>query len=376
MIYIIIGTRGQFIKMFPVMQLLKKHRLDYRFVSTSQHYGFIKRHWQKFQVRPPDFYLSHKEKDLTSLRQAIIWAAKVMFNAPRLPIKKRDWVIVHGNTESTFLGFLIGKLLGAQIIHFEAGVRTGNFLEPFPEELIDTFVSHLADVCFCPQRQNAQNLSKKKKVFITNGNTVIDSVRYSLKVKASPRVSQFKRRKFVLFLIRRKENLLFKKRIDSLFQILTLILKKGFKVIWPMHPNAQYSLKTKNEWPRIVNLQKKFDLKIEKLFDYIDFVHLIKLSQFVASDGAGLQNETYFLNKPMLILRKVTGNTPGLGETAFLSYFNLKRVNRFLNHYSQFKRPGPLTQTPSQVIIDFFIGQQEKDKDKRSRAKRLKSLDC
>ena len=83
-------------------------------------------------------------------------------------------------------------------------------------------------------------------------------------------------------------------------------------------------------------------------------MHLIKNSQFIASDGAGVQSETYFLNRPVLILRKATGDETGLTETAYLSFLKKERINYFLNNYSRFKRRQEIKTQPSKIIADFF----------------------
>ena len=83
-------------------------------------------------------------------------------------------------------------------------------------------------------------------------------------------------------------------------------------------------------------------------------MHAVRHAKFVASDGGGLQKETYFLNKPMLILRKITEIEPGVGDTAYLSKLDPDRVTYFLNRYKTFTRTQSIRTSPSMDIVDFF----------------------
>jgi len=354
MIYVILGTKGQFMKMFPIMKLFDQEKVPYRFIHTSQHYGIIEDNRKRLGVRKPDVYLTGKKKDLRNIGEMLWWIPQVLWNARKLPITKNDYVLTHGDAESTLLSFLIAKYFGAKQAHVEAGMRSGNYLEPFPEEAIRVFVDRFSDVCFCPQKEDVKNIHGSATAVVTNGNTVFDSVRLALEVPPAKEVIKLFNKKYVLFLIHRKENLFTKNRVVSILDILETILKKGYVVVWPMHTNTKYELQKKGVWERIESLKKKFPLTISYFLDYIDFMHAVKHSAFVASDGGGLQKETYFMNKPMLILRMKTEPEPGVGETAFLSMLSAEKVDYFLNNLSTFTRKKAPAGSPSKIIADFF----------------------
>lgn len=359
MIYIILGTKGQFMKMFPIMKLFDKYKVPYKFIHTSQHYEIIEENIKRFGIREPDVYLTLKKKDLKNIEELIMWAPKVLWNARKLPIKKSDWVLIHADTESTLLAVVIAKYFGAKTAHVESGVRSHNWLEPFPEELIRAFADYTCDVNFCPYKEDADNIKKSKGKIITNGNTVFDSVRYAIAGKPSQGTKEILKNRYILFLIHRKENIMVKDRINLIIDILELILKKGYKAIWPMHTNTQHELKAKGVWDRILKLKEKYKLEFNYFFDYVDFMHLVKSSEFVASDGGGLQKETYFLNKPMLILRKTTEAEPGVGENSFLSYLDKSKVRYFLNNYQNFRAKTKPVGSPSQVVVDYFLNMRK-----------------
>lgn len=336
------------------MKLFDKYNIDYKFIHSCQHYRIIEKNRKKFGIKKPDVYLTKKEKDLANFREFLFWAPRVLFNARKLPIKKDDYVLVQGDAESTLLGFLIGKYFRAKIAHVEAGERSYDFFEPFPEEIIRVIVSRFSDVCFAPYQKAVDNLKEKKGVYNTHGNTAFDSARWALKFQPSQKIKKLVGLEYVLFLIHRKENLLIERRLKVIIDILEMILKKDFKVIWPVHGNTLYELERKRIWPKILKFKKKYRLETNYFFDYVDFMHAVKNSQFVTADGGGLQDETFFLNKPYLILREKIDTFSGLGETAYYCYLKKKKVKFFLNNYHQFKRKTQIKSSPSKIVVDFF----------------------
>lgn len=345
---------GEYTKMLPIMQLFDKHGVNYKFIHTCQHYGIIENIRKKFKGKKPDIVLTLKKKDLANIKEFIPWAIRVLFNARKLPIKKNDFVIVHGDAESTLLGFLIGKFFRAKIVHVEAGFRTNNFLEPFPEEIIRTIVDRFANICFCAYKELAKNIKGKKVIIITDENTILDTLRSALKIKPSSKIKDLRKKQYVLFTLHRKENLMIKKRLSTILDILETILKRNYHVIWPLHTNSAYELKSKGLFDRVDQLKTKHDLQTNYFLDYVDFMHALKYCSFVVTDSGGLQTESYYLNKPSLILRKFMEIEKGIGETAYQSSLDIEKVNYFLDNLYKFKRRNKIKANPSRVILDFF----------------------
>lgn len=355
MIYIILGTKGQFMKMFPLLKKFDKYKIPYKFVHTGQHYGIIEENIKRFNIKEPDVYLTIKKEDLKNIWEMLRWAPKVLWNARGLNIKKSDCVIVHGDTESTLLGLFIGFYFRAKLVHIESGLRSGDIFNPFPEEIIRNITSYFADVCFCPSEKDSLNIKGKKTVVVTNGNTIFDSIKIALSYNPSADIEKTLNQKYVLFLSHRKENFFSKKSSNVILKSLEKILQNKHKVIWVLHANTEYELKSKNLWNKVLFLKSHYDVTlISHFLDYVDFMHLVKNSQFVVSDGGGLQEETYFLNKPILILRKKTERDWGLGETAYLSYLDDKKISYFLEHVNMFKRKSEVKGSPSEIIVHFF----------------------
>lgn len=353
MIYIIIGTTAEYLKMFPIMKLFDQNKIDYLLVYTEQHHNLIEKDTKRLTSRQPDIYLTSQKNNLESIGKFLLWILKVLFNGRKLPIKKNDYVIVHGDAISTLLGLIIGKLHRAKVAHVEAGKRTFNLLSPFPEEITRIIVSRFSDICFATSEKEVKNIGKKKNVYLTNGNTVFDSVKTALKLKPSTEIKKLEKTKYVLFLIHRQENILLKKNLVQILEILEIILKKKFRVIWSMHLTTNHELKVKGLLPKISEFKRKYNLGITPLFNYVDFIHAVKSCAFVVSDAGGVQDETYFLDRPMLILREATENL-GIGETAYLARFSKEKVKYFLNNIHLFKRKTKIQGSPSKIILNFF----------------------
>ncbi|KKR91377.1 MAG: UDP-N-acetylglucosamine 2-epimerase [Candidatus Gottesmanbacteria bacterium GW2011_GWA2_47_9] len=353
MIYIILGTIGEFIKLFPVMKQLGRHGVGYRFVFTGQAAGTVNRNIKRLRIRKPDYVLSNRTKDLESISQLLAWIPKVFLAARRLPIRRNDYVIVHGDAVSTLLGFFIGKWYGAKIVHIESGKRTHSLFNPFPEEVIRIFISRFSDICFPANQNDANNIRYRGNVFQTKGNTIIDAVREVLHHKPSKTIRRLTRTPYVLFLVHRQENILLTNNLKTIVAILQIVLKEKFRIIWPLHTNTRYALVANNYLRFLHHLAKSYSFFTTSLFDYPDFIYLLSKCLFVVTDEGGVQEEAYILNKPTLVLRKTSEN-PGIGETAMLSDLDLERVRTFLRTYPTLVRRQEIRSSPSRMVVDVF----------------------
>ena len=213
-------------------------------------------------------------------------------------------VIVQGDTTSAFAGALSSFYSKIPVGHVEAGLRTNNLFEPFPEEANRRLISQIADMHFSPTVRSYQNLEKigiKNDIYIT-GNTVIDSL-----LIASSEIENFKyfdfdltNKKLILATIHRRENW-----GDKLYNI-----SKGIKkildnfpetlLLLPMHPNGNVRKPIKEilgDHPQAFLLEP---------FSYEKLVYTLKKCFLVLTDSGGLQEEAPAFGKPVLVLRNVT----------------------------------------------------------------------
>ena len=176
-IIIVCGTRPEAIKLAPVYFELKKHKNKFKtfFCVTAQHRNMLDQVLEIFKIKPDfDLNLMKKNQDLYSLSSQIIQSLGRL-----LKNEKPDYVIVHGDTTTTFSSAIASFYSKINVIYIESGLRTHNIYLPFPEELNRQIVSKVAYHNFAPTSQNKKNLIQEnidpKKITVT-GNTVIDAL--------------------------------------------------------------------------------------------------------------------------------------------------------------------------------------------------------
>ena len=154
MIHIVLGTKAQLVKMAPVMVRLRDRDIPYRFVHTGQHQATMSEMLDEFGLKHPDVVL-HRGRDVVSLPQMAVWTAGILWKCltRRREIfgePARGIVLVHGDTLSTLLGALMGKVARLRVGHVESGLRSFRLFDPFPEEIIRLLTFRLSDSLYCP----------------------------------------------------------------------------------------------------------------------------------------------------------------------------------------------------------------------------------
>jgi len=185
----ILGTRAQLIKTFPVMLELKKRGIEYKFIHTGQHdIDYI---CETFGIDKPDVVLTPPPKTSskfgTNKLKAIKWNLLLWRKLKRAldDIENIDYVISHGDTMTAAASlFYTSKLLNPfrkyKTVHLEAGLRSGNIFEPFPEEIARITCDFFSDVLLTVSKTSTKNVSKfKNKKIINTGNSVMDSCEIS-----------------------------------------------------------------------------------------------------------------------------------------------------------------------------------------------------
>ena len=149
MIHIIIGTKAQLIKMAPVMKLLEQQGIEYNYISTGQHRETMDDILANFGIKLPD-QITYTGKDITSVIQMFTWSVRNIVHTlqNKHAIFRNDTngiVLVHGDTFSTLLGALMGKIAGLKVGHIESGLRSFNLFHPFTEEITRILTFRLSD---------------------------------------------------------------------------------------------------------------------------------------------------------------------------------------------------------------------------------------
>ncbi len=305
-IAVIFGTRPDTIKLAPIILELKKHPKDFSVVTiaTAQHRQMLDQVLDVFKIVPDyDLNIMQAKQTLASLTQKIITALDEV-----LEKEKPDMVLVQGDTTTTFVGGLAAFYRNIPVGHVEAGLRTNDKSNPFPEEINRRLTSCLTDIHFPPTATAAEALQKenitKESIFIT-GNSVIDALNiavnknhlFSLPIL---NVLTAQKRKIVLLTMHRREN--WGAPMKGACEAVKELAKKfsDINFIFPVHLNPVVR--------EIVHpiLGKSANISLIEPLDYLDFVNLMAKSDLIITDSGGVQEEGPSLGKPILVLRNVT----------------------------------------------------------------------
>ncbi len=186
MIHLVLGTKAQLVKMTPVMARLKERGIPYNFIFTGQHRATIEEMLDEFDLKKPDVVL-YEGDDIVSIPKMIWWMGRILWKSlvKRRSIfgaDRKGLVLVHGDTFSTLLGALMGRLGGLRVGHIESGLRSFNLFHPFPEELTRLATFRMSHTLFCPGDWAMNNVRTLRRERVdTRENTLADSLRLVLR---------------------------------------------------------------------------------------------------------------------------------------------------------------------------------------------------
>ncbi len=360
-VFLFVGTTAELIKLAPVIKEFNKRKIEFTIIASGQ--NDIR--FEEFATEIGDvdilYAVTPKGKG-SSMVLFFVWTIRTFFSlllgmrSQFLGLNKSNSLfIIHGDTVSSLMGALVASLYGLKLVHIESGLRSFNFLEPFPEELCRYIISRLADIHFCPNEWSVNNLKGVKGEKINTGqNTLIESFWSVMKMKSyHPFVMQLQRTKkrYFVLVVHRQEHVIFgKEKTKKIVRMVLEAVPRNLRCIFLVHDlseNFVYSL-GRTIPQNIANTITR----IERL-SYLDFMHLLKSAEFVVTDGGSNQEEMYYMGKPCLLLRKRTERIEGLGDNVVLSKNNRSRITEFLTQYKKYKRKQiMLSIYPSHIITE------------------------
>jgi UDP-N-acetylglucosamine 2-epimerase len=194
---------------------------------------------------------------------------------------------------STFIGMVAAKLSGKRVVHVEAGLRSDNLREPFPEEIVRTIVDKFSDIKFAPSGKSAGRVGG-----VNVGNTSVDALYAALQLQDMPKIPLPE--KFAVATIHRHENIKSRNRMEKIINILSY---SPIPVIWFLHENARHKLR---EYSLLNELKQYKNIVLVDPMEYSKFVHVMANAHFVFTDGGGMSEECAELDVPCIILRMNT----------------------------------------------------------------------
>lgn len=346
---IMLGTKGMVIKVAAIMREFDKRKIDYKYVQSDQHPSMNRILEKQFGLKSPDLILRSGNEDLKSLKDITLWFSKCFWRI----YKNRNFFIgeklllTQGDTTTTLIAGMVANIFKLKLAHVEAGLRSFSLVHPFPEELIRRIVSKWADHLFAPSDWATKNLSREKgKIINCKQNSVYDILGDFVKIK------KMKKAGYAVYAIHRQETIFSAPRLTQAVDIVRKI-SRFMNVKYILHVPSEVRLKKYNLMDALI---KNPRIELLSYQNYLDFMNMVANSEFVVSDGGGLQEECYFLDVPCLLLRNRTERKIGLGETAFLSEFKSKKIEYFIKHYKQFRRKKEfIRKYPSKKIVDVLL---------------------
>lgn len=353
MIHVIIGTKAQLIKMAPVLKTLALNNITYNYIATGQHKETIEDILANFALRKPDYTL-YMGKDITSISQMFLWFSRCLFKTLRYRHQifrgdKRGIVLVHGDTFSTLLGAMMGKLGKLKVAHVESGLRSFNLFHPFPEEITRILTFKLADYLFCPGNQAISNVANFHATKIdTHINTLYDALKFALPTVEQQTIN-IPDREYGIVTLHRFENIYRPRALARLVSIIERISHKKY-LLFILHKPTEIKLKRFGFFERLADNP---NIAFRPRYSYFKFIKLIHHAEFVISDGGSNQEECFYLGKPILLLRKATERMEGLTKNCVLSQYNLKIIDAFIDNIGRYHFGfQTLSHSPSKVIVE------------------------
>ncbi|HLD47549.1 MAG TPA: UDP-N-acetylglucosamine 2-epimerase (non-hydrolyzing) [Desulfobaccales bacterium] len=308
----ILGTRPEVIKMAPVLQELSHYQSEIisKVCVTAQHRQLVDQVLNLFQITPDyDLNIMKPDQSITSVAIAVLQALDPIFLK-----EKPDWVLVQGDTTTVMAATLGAFFRGIRVGHVEAGLRTYDKQQPFPEEINRRIASLTSDLHFAPTKWAADNLRQEgiPDAHITvTGNTVIDAIHQVAEMHFDPANTPLAdlplgKKKIILVTAHRREH--YGQGIARICAALDEIAgsRDDIHLVYPVHPNP-------NIWQPVHRLlQDTPHLTLLPPLDYLPLVYLMKHSYLVLTDSGGIQEEAPGLGVPVLVLREVTERPEGV----------------------------------------------------------------
>ncbi|CAB3823020.1 non-hydrolyzing UDP-N-acetylglucosamine 2-epimerase [Achromobacter animicus] len=306
----VFGTRPEAIKMAPLVRALQvADGVDARVCVTAQHREMLDVVLELFEIKPDfDLNIMKPGQDLTDITCSILTGLRSVLKEFR-----PDYVLVHGDTATTFAASLAAYYEGIAVGHVEAGLRTNNIYSPWPEEGNRKLTAALASIHFAPTSSSRNNLLREgvpDETILVTGNTVIDALQWvSNKVATDAELSQKMGRQFEFLSADRRLVLITGHRRESFGTGFERICE-AIAATAEQYPDVDFAypvhLNPNVRAPVNRVLQGRSNVYLIEPQDYLPFVYLMSQAYLILTDSGGIQEEAPSLGKPVLVMRDTT----------------------------------------------------------------------
>lgn len=303
-VLVLFGTRPEAIKLAPVIHELERRGFETIVVCSSQHRELLTPFLKSLEIK-----IDHDLSVMKRNQSPNEVCSRVMARIDKiLAAEKPDLIVVQGDTTTTLAGALAGFNRKIPVGHVEAGLRSGDLMSPFPEEMNRRVVSQIASYHFAATERNRRNLLAddvpSEKIFVT-GNTVVDSLKAMLKQlepsqKIAALIESTKGNKRILLTTHRRES--FGPVMTENLKVVADFVERhpNTCLFFPVHPNPNVKAAAEEL------LGGREGIHLLEPLDYSDFLALMKAAWLIVSDSGGVQEEAPSLGKPLLVIRENT----------------------------------------------------------------------
>lgn len=323
MIHLCIGTKAQLIKLAPVMLELRRRGIPFRQLDTGQHARTTELLRREFGLPEPDWTLDRRANNVSTVTDAAHWYLRGLRMTLKPWRRLRDEIfpgggicLIHGDTLSTLLGLQLARTARVDVAHVEAGLSSGRWMNPFPEELIRRYCTSHARLLFACSPEAMRSLAHRRtrgQAIELPGNTGADALRHML-AQLPPPAS--KPPPYALATCHRFETIRQRSRLERVVRLIARA-SETMPVHLVLHEPTRRQLE---RYGLIDALGAR--VTCTNLLGYRDFVTLLRDASLVLTDGGSIQEECAVLGKPCLILRDVTERGDGIGQGARLWGFD------------------------------------------------------
>ncbi|RMZ50136.1 UDP-N-acetylglucosamine 2-epimerase (non-hydrolyzing) [Flavobacteriaceae bacterium PRS1] len=319
----VVGARPNFMKIAPFIKeintynILAKDRIEHVLVHTGQHYDnrMSKTFFKALNIPKPNYNLkigsgSHGKQ-----------TARMIEGLEELLLSENpDYLLLYGDTNSTLSGAIAASKLNIPIVHVEAGLRSNN--RKMPEKINRIVCDHLSSLLFSPTQSGFQNLinegfnSTNQAPFSADNPGIFhygvimydNSLHFAdLALNKSNILAEngLASNKYVLATIHRDHNTDIPENLMSIFEAL-ITISRQLKVVLPIHPRTKKILQSTEQKKLLRKIKKSNNLLLIPPVSFLDMIQLEKNTSLIITDSGGVQKESYFFNKPCIVLRPET----------------------------------------------------------------------
>lgn len=355
MILTVIGTKAQYIKMAPVLLEMHRRGVPQRLLMTGQHSETFDELRTSFGLPAADLNLFPGHEADTNRRFAG-WILRARQRAGRTDVRSlvrgASAVLVHGDTASTLLGAYLARRESRPVVHVEAGLRSRNLLNPFPEEITRLLVSRISSHFLCPGAQYVSNVSDRaapENVVDTRQNTLLDALKLAI-ARAEGLPQEARDGRYCVLSFHRTENLSSATRRRWILRLAERVATR-MRVEFVLHPSTKKRMQAAGE---LAAIQLHPAIRLRARSDYFQFIALLRHSAFLLTDGGSNQEEAAMLGLPCLLLRAATERSDGIDDGVVLSRYDDELADSFVERHGggrwQLRSlPGV---SPSQIAVD------------------------